>query len=74
MGIPQVAKAVVAGVGATLTAVLTLLATVTLVVGDDAISFEEIGTLVGAVAALVATVRLVWRVPNATVPNAKSSE
>ena len=57
-------KAWVAGIGATLTAVSTCLATVTLAVGDDAISFDEVSAITTAVLALAGTVVAVWRVPN----------
>lgn len=58
------AKAWVAGIGATLTAVTTALATVQLVLADDAINLPEISTLTTAAVSLLATVYAVWRVPN----------
>lgn len=58
------AKAVVTAVGATLTALTTALATVQLVLSDDAVDFAEYGTLTTAVVTLLATVYATWRVPN----------
>lgn len=57
-------KAWVAALGGTLTAVNTFLATVTLAVGDDAISLEEVSSLTAAVVSLAGTVYGVWKVDN----------
>ena len=59
------AKAVVAAIGSTITALMTALATVSLVLDDDAVDVTEIGTLTTAVVALGLTIWAVWRVPNA---------
>lgn len=61
----KTAKAVVAGIGSTLTALMTMLATISLVLDDDAVDVTEYGTLTTAIASLVLTVWAVWRVPNA---------
>jgi hypothetical protein len=61
------AKALTAAVGGTLTAITTALATVQLVLADDAVDLAEYGTLATAIATLVATVAAVWRVPNRPV-------
>lgn len=57
-------KALVAGFGATLTALTTALATVSLAVGDDVVDAQEYGALTTAAVVLVTTVYGVWRVPN----------
>lgn len=61
------AKAVVAAVGGTLTALTTALATVSVVVGDDAIDITEVGALVVAGGTLVSTVYGVWKTRNKPV-------
>lgn len=61
------AKAIAAAIGGTLTAAATALATVQLVLADDAVDLAEYGTLATAVVTLVATVAAVWRVPNRPV-------
>lgn len=58
------AKTVVTAIGATLTALTTALATVQLVLSDDAVDFAEYGTLTTAAVTLLATVYATWRVPN----------
>lgn len=58
------AKAIVAAVGTTLTALTTALATVQLVTNDDAIDLSEWGTLTTAAVTLAATIYAVWRTPN----------
>ena len=58
------AKAVIAGIGASLTALMTMLATISLVLDDDAVDVTEIGTLSTAIVSLVLTIWAVWRVPN----------
>jgi len=60
----KTAKAVVAGIGATLTALMTMWATVSVAAQDDAFDVGEIGTLTTAAVTLVLTVWAVWRVPN----------
>jgi hypothetical protein len=60
-------KAIVAGLGATLTALTTALATVSLAVGDDAIDASEVGSLASAIVSLIVTIGAVWRVPNKPV-------
>lgn len=60
----RTAKAVVAAIGSTLTALTSALATVTLVLDDDAVDLNEISSLITAVVVLGATVWAVWRVPN----------
>jgi hypothetical protein len=61
----KTAKAVVAGIGATLTALMTMWATVSVAAQDDAFDAGEIGTLTTAAITLALTVWAVWRVPNA---------
>lgn len=60
-------KALVAAVGTTLTALSTALATISLVVGDDAIDVTEIGSVASAVAAAGGTIYGVWRAYNRPV-------
>lgn len=62
------AKAWLAALGTTLTAVTTALATVQLVLSDDAVDLAEYSTLVTAAVTLAATVYAVWRVPNKVIP------
>jgi hypothetical protein len=64
-------KAVIAGVGSTLTALMTALATATVVLEDDAVDLSEITTITAAAVTLVATVYAVWRVPNTPVVTEK---
>lgn len=59
------AKAVVAGIGSTLTALMTMLTTISFVLDDDAVDVNEIGSLATAVVTLGLTIWAVWRVPNA---------
>lgn len=61
------AKAVAAGIGLTLTSLTTALATVQLVLSDDAVDFAEYGTLTTAAVTLVASIYAVWRTPNKVV-------
>jgi hypothetical protein len=62
-------KAIVAGIGATATAVSTWVAAVAVVASDDAIDLNEISAVITATVALVATVVGVWRVRNKPKPN-----
>lgn len=59
------AKAVVAAVGATLTAVTSAWATVTVAMSDDAIDVAEVGSLVTLALSLAGTVWGVWKTRNA---------
>jgi hypothetical protein len=65
------AKAVVAAIGTTATAVTTALATVSVAVGDDAIDVSEVGVILTAVASLVSTVYGVWKTTNRRIPNTR---
>jgi len=65
------AKAVVAAIGTTATAVTTALATVSVAVGDDAIDVTEVGSIFTAVVALVSTVYGVWKTTNRRVSDTK---
>jgi len=60
----KTAKAVVAGIGGTLTALTVMWATLSVAAQDDVFDAGEIGTLVTAAVTLVTTVWAVWRVPN----------
>jgi len=60
-------KAIVAGVGTTITALVTMWATVNVAVGDDVVDAGEVGSIVTALITLGLTVYAVWRVPNAPV-------
>lgn len=60
----KTAKAVVAAIGATATAVSTAAATVAVAVGDDRIDVGEIASVTTAIITLALTVWGVWRVPN----------
>lgn len=60
-------KAIVAAVGSTLTALMTALATVTLVLDDDAVDLNEVSSLATAALSLVMTIYAVWKVPNRPV-------
>lgn len=64
MNLGKNGKAIIAGIGTTVTAVSTFLATLSLAVGDDAISLEEVSSLVTAAVALGVTVYGVWRHDN----------
>lgn len=59
-----VAKAVVAAIGSTATAVGTAAATASVVLADDKVDFTEYGTIATALALLVGTIYAVWRTPN----------
>lgn len=56
-------KAIWGAIGATVTAVNTFLLATSTLVGDDAISFEEIGSATAALLSLVGTVYAVWKAP-----------
>lgn len=58
------AKAVAAGVGSTLTALMVALTTVQLVLGDGKVDVGEYSTLFGAAVSLAGTVYAVWRTEN----------
>jgi hypothetical protein len=60
-------KAWIAALGTTLTSITTALATVQLVLDDDAIDLAEYSTLATAGITLVATIYAVWRTPNRPV-------
>ncbi len=60
-------KAVISGVGTTLTALATAWAAVQVATADGALDVGEYGPLATAVATCVATVYAVWRVPNQPV-------
>jgi hypothetical protein len=60
----KTAKAVVAAIGATATAVMTAVATAQVVLDDGALDAGEYGTLTTAAITLAVTVWAVWRVPN----------
>ena len=66
------AKAWVAGIGTTLTALMTATATATVVLDDDAIDLAEVSTITTAVATLVATVYGVWATKNRPVSAGQS--
>lgn len=58
------AKAIVAAIGTTATAVGTAMATASVVLADDKVDFTEYGTIATAVALLVGTIYAVWKTPN----------
>lgn len=58
------AKAWIAGIGTTLTALSTAVATVTLVLSDDKVDFNEYGSIATAIAVLASTIYGVWVTPN----------
>jgi len=58
------AKAVAAGVGSTLTALMVALTAVQLVLGDGKVDVGEYTTLFGTAVTLVGTVYAVWKVEN----------
>jgi hypothetical protein len=58
------AKAIAAGIGSTLTAILVALAVVQTVVDDGRLDVGEYSTLFGAAVTLVGTVYAVWRTEN----------
>lgn len=60
----RTAKAVVAAIGATCTAVMTAVATAQTVLDDGALDIGEYGTITTAAITLAVTVWAVWRVPN----------
>lgn len=60
-------KAILAGVGATLVALLTALGPLQGALADDHIDAGEATTLGGVAVALIATVYAVWRAPNKPV-------
>lgn len=59
------AKAIVAAIGGTLTALMVVLATVNVAAEDDIFDAGEIGSITTAVMTFALTVWAVWRVPNA---------
>jgi hypothetical protein len=59
------AKAVIAALGGTLTALMVVLATVSIAAQDDVFDAGEIGSITTAVMTFALTVYAVWRVPNA---------
>lgn len=61
------AKAWVAAFGATLTALTTALAAVSLALSDDTVDLAEVAGLVTAALTLGATIYGVWRTPNRVV-------
>lgn len=60
-------KAIIAGVGTTLTALTTMWATVSIAASDDVFDAGEVGTLTTALITLGMTVYSVWKVPNRPV-------
>lgn len=58
------AKAWVAAIGATLTALTTAVATATVVLDDDAVDLSEVTSITTAVVALAGTVYGVWKTVN----------
>lgn len=66
-------KAIIAGVGTTLTALTTMWATVSVAASDDAFDAGEIGTLTTAFITLAMTVYTVWKVPNQPVESDEST-
>ena len=63
------AKAVVAGIGATITALLGALTVVSVAVNDGQLDGGEIGGLITTAITLITTVYGVWKVPNQPVRN-----
>jgi hypothetical protein len=57
-------KAIVAGIGSTITAITTMWATLSLVAEDNGIDAGEIGIGATAVLTCIATIRAVWQVRN----------
>ncbi len=66
------AKAVVAAIGTTLTALTTAAATASVVLDDDKIDLTEVSAITTAVVALVGTVYGVWKTVNRPVSAAQS--
>lgn len=58
------AKAIMAGIGATATAIGSAAATASVVLADDKVDFTEYGTIATAVALLIGTIYAVWKTPN----------
>lgn len=58
------AKAVAAGVGSTLTALMVALTAVQLVLGDGKVDVGEYSTLFGTAVTLIGTVYAVWKTEN----------
>jgi len=58
-------KAIVAGVGATLTALTTFWATVSIAFDNNSVDVGEYGIILTALLTLAGTVRTVWTVTNA---------
>lgn len=61
------AKAVAAGVGSTLTALMVALTAVQLVLGDGKVDVGEYSTLFGTAVTLIGTVYAVWRTENKVI-------
>lgn len=57
-------KAIVAGIGSTLTAIMTMWATISVAYEDNGIDIGEWGTILSAVLACAGTIRAVWLVTN----------
>lgn len=66
------AKAVVAAIGGTLTALTTAVATATVVLDDDAVDLAEVTTITTAVVTLISTVYGVWKTVNRPVSAGQS--
>lgn len=62
------AKAIIAGIGNTLAAIVTAITVLNVALGDDKIDAGEVTGLVTAVLVMVTTIYAVWRVPNKDIP------
>lgn len=62
------AKAIIAGIGNTLAAIVTAITVLNVALGDDKIDAGEVTGLVTAVVVMVSTIYAVWRVPNRDIP------
>ncbi len=62
------AKAIMAAVGGTLTALTTALATAQVVLADDAVDLGEVSTVLLALVTLGTTVYGVWKAPYLAAP------
>lgn len=58
------AKAIVAGIGATATAVLAWVSAVAVYASDDKIDLSEVAPIVGATISLCGTIYGVWKITN----------
>lgn len=65
------AKAVVSGIGITLTALTTALAAVSVALNDDALDLTEISAVLTALLTAGAAIYAVWRTPNKPVDQPK---